>query len=260
MEATAASGAPRNFATWHLCVGAGWVFLVGFILAWGVLGYNIPTLSPAMTQSDLYAHYAAHNGRIRIAMGLAVVFMPFYFVLSAVISRVMQQVEGPGGPLALVEQMGGAVTAVVGQVACMAWLLPAFRFSERSPELVRAFYDFAWLYLDMTYMVTGLQFAAVALVFLSDRRAVPLIPKWVCWLSVLVASIFFLLTTVPFFLAGPFAWDGLINYWISLGGFFVWTVTMLIHLPRAIRRLEGEAAPRRTVLPGAMAPPLGSVS
>lgn len=232
----------RGFTTWRLCVWAGWIFLVGFLVSWGVLGFNIPTLEPGIAQNDLYNHYAQHNARIRIAMGLAVAFMPFYFVLSAVISRVMREIEGPNGPFSIVEQMGGAVTVVVGQLGCMAWLLPAFRFQERSPELVRAFYDFGWLYFDMTYMVTTLQMCAMAFIFLSDKRAVPLIPKWVSWLSIFVGFTFLMLTLLPFLTTGPFAWNGLFNYWVTLGGFFVWTLAILIALSRAINRLEREAA------------------
>jgi hypothetical protein len=232
----------QSYSSWRLCVWAGWVFLVGYLLSWGILGFNIPTISPAISINDLYAHYVAHSARIRLAMGLSVFFMPFYFVFSAVISRVMQQIEGQNGPLAIVEQMGGAVTVVVGQVAGISWLVAAFRVDERTPEMVRQLHDFGWLYFDMTYMVTTLQMWAMAYVFLHDRRTKPLVPAWVAWLSVFVGFTFLLLTLLPFFLTGPFAWNGLFNYWITLGSFFVWVIIVAIAVSNAINRLEREGA------------------
>jgi hypothetical protein len=230
----------RNYTTWRICVWCGWIFLAGYLASWGILGFNVPTLEPSIAQADLYTHYVTHSARIRLAFGLSVFFMPFYFVMSAVISRVMQRIEGPDGPFAIVEQMGGALTVVTGQVAGIAWLVGAFRVQERGPAIVRTLYDFGWLYFDMTFMITTLQMFAMAYVFLSDKRAVPLFPSWISWLSIFVGFSFVMLLLLPFLITGPFAWNGLFNYWVTLGGFFAWCMALLIYLSRAINRLERE--------------------
>jgi hypothetical protein len=239
LESDVAVGGSK-YTSWRLCVWAGWIFLVGYLASWGILGFNIPPYAPSVPVADLYAHYVENSARIRIAMALSVFFMPFYFVFSAVISRVMQRIEGPDGPLAIVEQMGGAVTVVVGLVAGVSWMTAAFRVDERSPEMVRQLHDFGWLFFDTTYAVTTLQMGAMAFVFLSDRRAVPLIPVWASWLSVFVGFTFLMLTLLPFCYDGPFAWSGLFNYWVTLGGFFVWVIVYAIYLMKAIDRLEDE--------------------
>lgn len=231
-----------GFGSWRLCASTGYIYLAGYLVSWGILGFNLPTLPVDISSADLFTHYAEHNERIRLGMVLSVFFMPLYFVFSAVISRLMQKVEGADGPLSIVEQMGGATTTVVGLVAGIAWLVPAFRFEERTPEIVRLCYDFGWLFFDTTFMCTTLQMFAMAIVFLSDKREVPLMPRWVSWLSVLVGVTFLMLTLLPFCLTGPFAWNGLFNYWVTLGGFFAWMFAVTVFLFKAIARLEREGA------------------
>lgn len=233
---------PRSYGSWRLCIAGGWIFLVGYPLTWGILGGNFPPLPESISSADLYTHYVQNSSRIALGMGLSLVFVPFYFLFSAVVSRLMQKVEGLDGPLSLIEQMGGLTTMLAGQVAAVAWLVPAFRVQERTPELVRAFSDFGWLFFNMTFMVTTLQMFAFAIVFLSDKRAEKLIPAWVSWLSVVVGLIFIPLIALPFCLTGPFAWDGVFNYWISLSAFFVWVIVTSVYVSKAINRLDREGA------------------
>lgn len=234
----------NKYFYWRICAWAGPVFLVGYVLTWSVLGYNLPPFEPSIPIKDLFDHYVTNNTRIRIAFVGSVFFMPFYFVFSSVISRIMQKIEGSDGPMSIVEQMGGATTTVVGMVAGICWLTAAFRIEERTPEMVRQLHDYGWLFFDTTYMVTSLQMAAIALVFLRDRRSVSLIPQWVSWFTVLTATSFLPLSLLPFMYSGPFAWSGLFCYWISLGCFFVWTLFFCIYVFKAIDQLEREESAR----------------
>lgn len=240
-KATTTQGSGK-YSSWRICAWAGPIFVVGYLCSWGILGYNIPPFEPSISIADLQAHYVNNSVRIRVAMVFSVFFMPFYFVLSSVISRIMQKVEGSDGPLSIVEQMGGAVTTVVGLVAGVAWLTAAFRVEERTPEMIRQLHDFGWLFFDTTYMATGLQMLAMAIVFLNDKRSTPLIPRWLAWYSIFVAAAFLPLTLLPFFYGGAFAWSGTFCYWVSLGTWFFWVQLICYYVFKAIGRLEQEEA------------------
>lgn len=230
----------QKYFLWRLCAWCGPIFLVGYVATWSVMGFNLPPFEPSISATDLFAHYVNNNTRIRAAFVLSVFFMPFYFVFSSVISRMMQKIEGPEGPLSITEQMGGATTVVVGLVAGICWLTAAFRIEERTPEMVRMLHDYGWLFFDTTYMTTGLQMISLATVFLMDRRSKPLIPTWLCWYTYAVVAAFLPLTLLPFFYKGPFAWSGTFCYWISLGSWFFWVLMLCTYLFKGINRLEQE--------------------
>lgn len=229
-----------NHGLWRLCAWAGPVFLVGYLVSWGLMGMNVPPLSAGIGLAELHRHYVDNAIQLRAAYVLSVFFIPFYMVFSSVVACVMRRVEGQGGPLSVVEQMGGALTVVVGMVSGICWLAAAYRPEERTAEVVRALHDAAWLMFDTTYMVTGLQMLAMATVFLSDRRAQPLIPRAMCWYTVFVVLAFLPLSLLPFFYEGPFAWSGVVCYWVSLGSWFVWLLALCVCLFKAIARLEHE--------------------
>jgi len=242
MSRPASAARPSPFLSWRLCAWAGPVFLLGYIVSWGLMGYNVPPLDPDITQADLHRHYLDNSGRIKAAMVLSLFFAPFYFVFSAVLSRVLQKVEGQAGPLSLIEQMGGLLTTVVLLVGGVSWLTAAHRVDERTPEIIRQLHDFGWMFFDTTFMCTSLQMLGMAGVIFTDRRLQPLLPRWLGWFSVFAGLLFVPLMLMPFFLHGPFAWNGLINYWIGFSGFFWWVLFLCIYVFKAIARIEAESA------------------
>jgi hypothetical protein len=79
---------------------------------------------------------------------------------------------------------------------------------------------------------------------------VPIVPKWFCWYSIWVAFVFFTELIMPFFKAGIFAWDGLVNYWVGFFAWFFWIIGQSYYAFAAISRLELEAkAPRAAAAP-----------
>jgi hypothetical protein len=106
--------------------------------------------------------------------------------------------------------------------------------------LLQLLYDLGWIQFDMAYTLTTLQLVALGVCFLSDRRATPLIPHWLCWLSIWVGLMFFALSFMPFFKSGPFSRSGILNYWLEFPAFFAFMVAAGICLIRAVGRLERE--------------------
>ncbi|WP_290866585.1 hypothetical protein [Aquabacterium sp.] len=236
----------QRYALLRTCAWAGPIFLAGYVLSWGVMGMNIPPLPAGIDVNALHAHYLEHSYRLRGAFVLSVFFIPFYFAFSSAVSRVMQRIEGADGPMAIVEQLGGATTTVVGMVAGICWLTAAYRVSEFTPAQVRGLHDFGWLFFDTTYMVTGLQMLAMSNVFLRDPRSEPLIPRWLSWYAIFVVLAFLPLSLMPFFYEGAFTWAGTFCYWVSLGSWFVWLTLLSWYMFVAINRLEEEERTSQT--------------
>jgi hypothetical protein len=85
----------------------------------------------------------------------------------------------------------------------------------------------------------GSRFAEPLLVMVGVPQ---LMPRWVAYLSFFVTLSFLeiLLQLLLFFRSGPFAWHGVVTYYVILIGFFGWMAAVSLYVLKALRRLEHE--------------------
>lgn len=232
--------APTDFFGWRLCAWAGPVYFVCEALAWaGVAGF-LPPPQESWSTAQTYQYFVDNSMRVRLGMMLTLLFAPLYYIWSIVVSKVVARVEGPDGTLATIELLGGFATVVVTFGSVCAWLAAAFDPALKSPEAVKATSDLAWMWFNPTLMVTFFQFVAFGLALLRDKRAVPLLPRWMGWFSFAMAATLLGALFTPFFRRGPFAWDGLLTYYVGLGGYFLWIGVTCFYVLKAVRRIEEE--------------------
>ena len=222
-------------ATWSFAVYCG-LGLLGF----AVLAGFWPPPAEYLSAADIAAYFRDHDTAIRIGMVMMAAGAPFYLVWSAVLSKIIGRIEGPMGVLSTVELLGGLLTALVTMVPATIWLTVALRADTRTDASIQLFYDFGWIFFDLTFMCSVLQSVALGLAILRDRRPIPLFPRWVAWLAFLVAATYLPLVLVPFFQDGPFAWHGLISFWAVFVMFFVLIAVVTPCALKALRRLADE--------------------
>ncbi|MBI2963114.1 MAG: DUF4386 family protein [Deltaproteobacteria bacterium] len=230
-----------TFRYWRLCAWAGPLFLVTFVIFWGILGRNIPPLSPASTEAEVARHFIENANRFRLGFGAAMTFAVLYFVWTVAIFVVMQRMEGDNHVLSYLNLTGGLATVCFVTISCSFWLTASFR-PEREPAIQQLLYDLGWLTIDMCYCCTTVQMIAMSVLFLTDQREEPLFPKWLGWYTIWVAFIFFVLLILPFVKTGPFAWNGMFNFWVAFFAWFIWIQAQSMFVFKAITRLEREAA------------------
>lgn len=229
-----------DFFMLRLCTWAGPVYMVFGLLGFAVLAGFWPPPAASLTAEQIGAYFRDHNTSVRAGMVMMAAAAPFYYVWSAVLSKIIQRIEGPMGVLSTVELLGGLLTAIVTLVPPIIWLTAAFRPEARSIQEIQLFYDFGWFFFDVTFICSVLQNVALGLAIHRDRRAVPLFPKWIAWLCYLVAATYLPLSLMPFFDHGPFAWQGLISFWAVFVMFFVLMIVVTPAAFSALRRLELE--------------------
>ncbi|MFL6109355.1 MAG: hypothetical protein ACJ72L_20525 [Marmoricola sp.] len=216
-----------------LYVGLG---LTGF----AVLAGFWPPPGANLSAQEIYSYFVDRGDTLRIGMVAMAAGAPCYYAWSVVLSRLIGRIEGPMGPLASVEMVGGLLTAWVTVMPAIIWLTAAFRIEHRSAETVQTLYDFGWIAFDLTFMCSVLQSVALGCAILRDHRDKPLIPHWVAWVSFLTAASYLPLVLMPFFRTGPFAWQGLISFWVVFVMFFVLIAVVTPYAWKALRRLEAE--------------------
>jgi hypothetical protein len=97
------------------------------------------------------------------------------------------------------------------------------------------------LLIDLSYSVTTVQLFAAGVAFLQDKRAQPLVPKWLAWYGIWVGFMFIAECLMPYFKSGAFARSGILNFWIEFMIWFIWVPLLTMYILKAITRLEHEA-------------------
>lgn len=223
------------------CAWSGLVMLALTLLFWGILGQNVPPYSAGLDAETFAGKVREAAPLIRIGMVGQMTISGLYLVWGIGIAKVMEAMEGDNNVLSTIQIWGAGFTVLVFEIPSMAWMAAAFRPDVMPAPIIQMLYDMGWMFFDIAYL-TSLQMVPLAICILGDRRADPLIPKWLGWFTLWVAISFLLLILTGFFKEGPFSRNGLLNYWVEFSLFFWFWLLIAIAVVKAAGRLEREHA------------------
>jgi uncharacterized membrane protein len=167
----------------------------------------------------------------------------------AAIAVQMKRIEGKSTPLTYIQLMCGALLVFELILPCAIWQTAAFRPASSALSIQRL-NDLAWLpFLGIlsTAVVEGF---AIGAAILLDRRERPAFPRWAGYFNFWIVCMFFPAGLIFFFKHGPFAWNGLLAWWLILVTFSLWIVVNTIVLIGAVRHeaRESETASEQPAL------------
>lgn len=233
---------PDNFRHVRFCAWNGMLFMAVFMVFWGLMGHNLPPWGGDEPASAIARYFRETRNWVRTGMVISMTFAVSYAVWGLAIGKVMRHAAGRDSILVDLQVWGAGLTVVPVLVSSSFWLAGSYRPDTLPDEILQLLYDMAWLLIDLAYSVTSVQMIALGVGFLQDKRAKPLFPKWVCWYSIWVGFMFVAECLMPFFKSGPFARQGILNFWIEFSIFFAYAPIITWFLLKAIPRLEREAA------------------
>lgn len=225
--------AQKNIELFSLWCGIAYVVLI-FIGFWLLAGF-LPPHSPYAEAAEIQKFYDANRSGIRAGMVLemfaAAAFIPF----TAVMAHYIAQVEGKVGILTISQIMGGMGNVMLTFYPAMWWLIASYR-ADIPPDILRFANDAGWL-----QFVGGLTpfypiLISIAVTAFVDRRPVPLFPRWVGYLNLWITVLFWPGLIIFFVKSGPFAWNGLLAFWLPLFVLGLWFAVMTYWLRRAVLR------------------------
>lgn len=216
--------------------------LILFMTGFAVIGGIVPPPPPSWTAAEVARFYTENHTRIEIGLCVAMLGSAFMFPWAVVIALQMKRVEGRWGPLALLELISGGVSCLVFVFPMFAMAVAAYRPQSRSPELVQAFNDLGWLSLLGFVAPICVQLIAIGIAAFVDRRQVAVFARWVGYFNVWCAVLFLPGILVILFTTGPFAWNGIISFWVGLGVLGAWYIVMVPVLLKAIKQEAKEEA------------------
>lgn len=216
-----------------------------YICAWGgvfcastlgiglLLAGFVPPPSPQLDAPAIAAIYQANAGMIRFGMILGLTGMTGWAAFVGVIAVQMRRMQGSSRLPAYLQLGSGSIGVLTVMFPVMIFAITAFR-PERDPALTQLLNDIGWLIIIPAFPTFVAQFLAIAAGVFQDTSPRPVFPRWAAYFNVWIAILFTPGAFAYAFRSGPFAWDGLLAFWIAAGAFFAWLVVMTPLLLQAI--------------------------
>ncbi|VEG39615.1 Uncharacterised protein [Mycolicibacterium flavescens] len=213
------------------------IWVSAFLLFPGFL----PPMSPTMSAEEVAGLYRDETARIRYSMILfnwfGVGLIPTVILLAMQVRKMAHRT--PILSYCLIACAGGPPTLFL--IANMFWLLGSFR-PERTPELTQLLNDLAWVTFTVLVPYLIAQCLVLALAIYWDRRDQPVFRPWVAHFNLLIAVALLPAAFGAVTFEGPFAWDGVLSFWVKNIAIAVWIVVMGVVLAQNIRRQRAEVA------------------
>ncbi|CAH38131.1 MULTISPECIES: hypothetical protein [Burkholderia] len=215
---------------------SGLVFLLIFGLGWLVLARFFPPISPDAAAAGVAAIYRARRLSLMLASVLMMSSIVFLMPVSALFVLLIQKIERRVGILTLMMGFTLTTNLVVTFYTALSFSLAAFR-AQRSPELVQFANDLGFLqFMGGISMFVMAWFVSAYAILVESPRENPVLPRWVGYVSLWMGLLYLPELLIYFFRTGPFAWDGIVGFWIPAALFVVYFLFSPVVLVPAVRR------------------------
>ena len=205
----------------RLCILCGVAFIVLFFGALYPVAGFIPPPSPMLTGAELMEKYGERLFMVKLAMPIGILSAGFSIPWNALIAAHIGRIElrGSAMPLLAITSFGaGVVNTVLFFLPFIFWSAGFFRI-DRDPGLVQLISDMSWLEAVMAISPAAIQCVTVAIAGFADESPAPVFPRWCCFAMLWVAVLLLPGTMGIFFFQGPFAFNGLIVFWLVAAAF-----------------------------------------
>jgi hypothetical protein len=216
-----------------LCAWGGVVFVVFFGWGWALLGGYIPPPSPNATALEIAGFYQANTGGIRLGLIAVMLGIAALVPFMAELTLLMSDIEGRRPVLAIGNVIAGTINTLLFVIPVVLWAVASFR-PERDAELIRLLNDIGWMFILWPFSPAALQNILIGTCILLDRRPHPVFPRWIGFLNFWVAILLIPGGLLVCFKAGPFAWNGLLAFWLPATIYLFWLTFMTAAMRKAI--------------------------
>lgn len=229
-------------------IAAGWGLLL-FMGAGFICGRFLPPPGPydAATTATYFHHDVdvKRLGVICLIVG-GTMFIPF----GAAIYERLRRVEGIG-TVGATAQLGASIATTTLMMVFGPFLLVALQRTDMPDSTYQLLNHVTWMAWAGLWQPGALQAVSTACVIFSDKSPTPVFPRWIGWYSLFMAFGSLTGSLIPFFVDGPFAWNGFISFWVAAAVYFTWFAVMLTQLHLASRRERNNTELTATALCGA---------
>jgi hypothetical protein len=201
----------------------------------------VPPMSPEASAAEVADFYSQNLSRVRSSM---ILFNWFCVALIPILMLIVERMRGmahrtPVLRYCVIGVAGAAPIAFL--TSTVFWLIAAFR-PDRSPDLTLLLNDLAWITFTcgVPFLIALCLFLALSIAY--DAQDEPVFPRWVATFNVVIAIVLVPAGFAGLTQTGPFAWNGIVSFWVRNVAIAVWIVVMAIVLRQAMAQDRGEIA------------------
>ena len=223
----------QRFGACCAFVSAG-LFLTGLLVA----GF-LPALAPSLTPTELAAIYKRDQAGILFGGLLIVIAAGFCGPFVAAIFLQLRRMEG-ARPIGAFGQLASGIANIQFFIfPGLLFIVTAYR-PDRPVDTLSALNDLQWVITMVPWTVGAMQCVCIGWAILAHGNATTPYPRWLGYFNVWIAIGMASSSLIPFFKVGPFAWNGVVGFWIPAAVFGLWELTMGIMTLRAVNRDTGD--------------------
>lgn len=213
----------------------GLAYLLVFGAGWLLVAHFMPPIPPTAGAAEVAEIFVDRQWAFILASLLIMVSTLLLMPCSAMLVLIIKKIEGELGVLTLSMIFTSATFMVLNYYAGFSFALAAFR-SDRDPGLVQMAVDAGFLQfiggIPLFIMYWVLMAYAVLVV---APRGDTTVPRWAGYACLWIAVLYIPELLVFVFKTGPFAWDGVVGFWIPAVLFIAYLVVSPVILVRFAR-------------------------
>jgi hypothetical protein len=222
----------RNLDQW-ICWWSIPVFYNIFGIVFVYLTRLMPPPSPGLTTEGIVAFIQSNSAHLQLGIVVLSLSLGLASLSSGIIVVQMRRMKGVSPALAYTYLAALAVAALPGCLFCaLLFDVAAFR-PDRDPRIIVLLYDMGLLSFVGSLGCFIVQYTVFAIAIFLDEREI--FPKWLGYMSIWGVVTELLAIPIWIFRSGPYAWNGLISFYLGTLIFVVWEFCLVVCLYKAIK-------------------------
>ena len=227
-----------NPTAMRVCAWCGPALVVLFFIGLVPLAGFIPPPDPEASSAEIKDLYTDDLTAVRIGLLLSTIAVALFFPWGATIAVLTRKTETGFPVLSYTQVACIGMCGIVALFTCLIWSWGAFRPNDISPETTRSINDFGWFLYLYTWPPFSVWALVIGLAIIWDKSEQPAFPRWAAYYNFWLAFLLVPAGLMLFFKDGPFAFNGIITFWVPTVIFFAWIPIMTFLVLKAVRREE----------------------
>lgn len=216
------------------CAWAGQLAMFLMFMAMWPAWHILPPPSPSLPLAEWASHF--HDNTVGVFVGAAMMMAgsSLFLVFGGGLCACLKRMEGKNCPLTYGMMMFFPF-GFFPLFAMLVFLVEAAFRPGMNPEIIGMLADLGLFMLAIPGLVALIQFVIIGVIILRDVNAEPIFPRWTAYINIWVGILSIPGCIVPFFKSGPFAWNGIIAFWIPAIAFGILINVLFFAMTKAAK-------------------------